>query len=45
MGNKYAEPGCSELSNKCNQTETGHSEMVMGIVIETGMMLIKLSAV
>lgn len=21
MGNKYAEPGCSEISNKCNQTE------------------------
>ena len=30
MGNKYAEPGCSEISNKCNQTETGHSEMDNG---------------
>ena len=30
MGNKYAEPGCSEMSNKCNQTETGHSEMDNG---------------
>ena len=30
MGNKYDEPGCSEMSNKCNQTETGHSEMDNG---------------
>ena len=40
MGNKYAEPGCSEIRQKQDILK-----WIMGIVIETGMMLIKLSAV
>ena len=44
MGNKYAEPGCSEISSVIRQKQD-ILKWIMGIVIETGMMLIKLSAV